>query len=281
MDLNAVIHQTGFFLPWHRLYVQTFEDELRSKCGYDGIHPYWDWTQDAADFYHATIFSNSTYDGIGTWGDPTNDYELFDGGFKDFRLAYPVPHTLRRNYTNQPFLDGSFPAISAAGAPPLPSVSIMMNITFTIGVVDFVVNSATGDYIHFQANLENLPGPHAGPHLILGGDMGGTCPFGLGPPVCVVGMKWSPNDPIFFLHHAMIDKVWYDWQNRDPSNKNLFAGGSVSWQFNPNQSYYEYPTGSPPWLDTNSIIPSDGLWGEISVSEVIDTVGGRLCYIYA
>lgn len=39
------IHYTGQFLPWHRLYVQTFEDELRSKCGYDGVHPYWDWTK--------------------------------------------------------------------------------------------------------------------------------------------------------------------------------------------------------------------------------------------
>ena len=39
------IHNTGFFFPWHRLFVQTFEDELKAKCGYDGAHPYWDWTQ--------------------------------------------------------------------------------------------------------------------------------------------------------------------------------------------------------------------------------------------
>ena len=39
------IHSTGFFLPWHRLFVQTFEDELKSKCGYDGVQPYWDWTR--------------------------------------------------------------------------------------------------------------------------------------------------------------------------------------------------------------------------------------------
>lgn len=39
------IHNTGFFLPWHRQFVQTFEDELRSKCGYDGVQPYWDWTK--------------------------------------------------------------------------------------------------------------------------------------------------------------------------------------------------------------------------------------------
>ena len=38
------IHQTGYFLPWHRLYVQSFEDALRTKCGYKGVQPYWDWT---------------------------------------------------------------------------------------------------------------------------------------------------------------------------------------------------------------------------------------------
>jgi tyrosinase len=24
----------------------------------------------------------------------------------------------------------------------------------------------------------------------------------------------SPNDPIFFLHHCFIDKVWADWQTQ-------------------------------------------------------------------
>ena len=45
----------------------------------------------------------------------------------------------------------------------------------------------------------------------------------------------------------MIDKVWYDWQNRDTSNKNAFAGGTVSWQAG--ASYSEYPTGGPPFLN--------------------------------
>ena len=33
------------FLPWHRYYVQYFEDSLINKCGYTGVSPYWDWTQ--------------------------------------------------------------------------------------------------------------------------------------------------------------------------------------------------------------------------------------------
>lgn len=31
----------------------------------------------------------------------------------------------------------------------------------------------------------------------------------------------------------------------------------------------------------SSLIPSDGLWGDVMISEVMDTVGGKLCYIYA
>ena len=45
-----------------------------------------------------------------------------------------------------------------------------------------------------------------------------------------------------------IDKMWYDWQRRDPSNKNAFGGGSVSSQVDPSQ-FSTYPTGAPPLLN--------------------------------
>jgi len=284
MDLNILIHSTGFFLPWHRLFVQTFEDELKCKCGYDGVQPYWDWTQDTADFYNATIWSDSDYDGLGSWGDPKNDYEIFTGALKDMRVAYPVPHNVRRNFTLQPFL-GAGPAPSNSSnstnsniGPPSPAPSLMVNTTFTSEVVNSTVSSFTGEYIQFQAHVEGFNGPHPGPHVIVGGDLVGSCPFGLASSACNGGPKWSPNDPIFFLHHAMIDKVWYDWQNRDPRNKNVFAGGTVSWQAG--APYAQYPTGGPPFLNTSSPIPGDGLWENTTVGDVLDTVGGRLCYVY-
>ena len=31
---------------------------------------------------------------------------------------------------------------------------------------------------------------------------------------------------------------------------------------------------------TSSIIPGDGLWENITVGDVLDTVGGKLCYVY-
>jgi len=275
MDLNVLIHGTGFFFPWHRLYVQTLEDKMRSECGYDGVQPYWDWTQDTADPYHMTILSDSDYDGLGSWGDPNDDFQVCTGGFKDMMVAYPGPHRVRRNYTL--YIPSDFPI-----PPGLPALdpSPMLNTTYTTEVVNSVLNSPTGDYVTFQTNCEGIAGPHPGPHLILGGEMGGRCPYGLGPPECVIGPRWYPNDPMFFLHHARIDKVWYDWQNLNPKNKKVFAGGSVSWQVDANVSVLQYPTGAPPWLDTSSVIPGDGLWERTTVGDVLDTVGGRLCYVY-
>ena len=143
---------------------------------------------DTADFYHATIFSDSDYDGLGSWGDPNDDFQISTGGFKNLTFAYPIPHRIRRNYTLH-FPPG-FPG--PTGLPPADP-TLMLNTTFTTDVVNSVVSSFTGDYVSFQATLEGIKGPHPGPHLILGGEMGGMCPFGTGPPECVVGPKWSPN----------------------------------------------------------------------------------------
>ena len=46
----------------------------------------------------------------------------------------------------------------------------------------------------------------------------------------------------------MIDKIWYDWQHRDPSNKNAYKGGSVSGVMDPSQAV-AYPAGAPPYLN--------------------------------
>ena len=48
----------------------------------------------------------------------------------------------------------------------------------------------------------------------------------------------------------MIDKMWSDWQNRNPDSASSFSGGSVA--HNANQSdKAKYPTGGPPWLSVS------------------------------
>ncbi|KAI9229521.1 MAG: hypothetical protein DHS80DRAFT_22283 [Piptocephalis tieghemiana] len=97
---------------------------------------------------------------------------LNNGPFAGWTRPYPAPGCLRRGFNL-----GS--AIGSFFAPRLISL-------FT--------SRATG-YDEFRAAIEL--GPHPGPHFGIGQDM--------------TGMN-APADPMFFLHHGYIDKIWYDWQ---------------------------------------------------------------------
>jgi hypothetical protein len=60
------------------------------------------------------------------------------------------------------------------------------------------MTSSTSKYDTFRRLLEATP--HAIVHVAIGGVDGD-----------LTSMQ-SPNDPIFWLHHSFIDKIWYDWQ---------------------------------------------------------------------
>lgn len=34
-----------------------------------------------------------------------------------------------------------------------------------------------------------------------------------------IAVYTSPGDPLFYLHHAQIDRVWWLWQLLDPSTR--------------------------------------------------------------
>jgi tyrosinase len=61
------------------------------------------------------------------------------------------------------------------------------------------VQRYSGSFRGFQALLEGAV--HGGTHNAIGGDMAGP---------------GSPTDPLFWLHHAFIDKLWADWQLSTP-----------------------------------------------------------------
>ena len=53
------------------------------------------------------------------------------------------------------------------------------------------------DYGRFVNTMENGLGLHGHLHMFLGGDM---------------ARMNSPKDPLFYAHHAFIDKLWWEWQ---------------------------------------------------------------------
>jgi tyrosinase len=91
------------------------------------------------------------------------------------------------------------------------------------------------DFRDFSNQLQDV---HDGIHGWVGGDMGsiGTSAF----------------DPVFWAHHAMIDRIWYLWQLRHGVNnipveyldKALFPGYTVQQILDVHALGYEYATGA-------------------------------------
>ncbi|KAF7357739.1 Di-copper centre-containing protein [Mycena venus] len=277
MDLNHRIHFTGLFLPWHRWYLHLFEQKLRNRCGYQGPLPYWDWTKDAADFYESPFFKDShPKSGVGGWGDASTQYRVLDGGFSassSFQLSYPFPHTLRRNFTLFPDLELVFPVPVLGWNRTRPA-----NASFTKPVVESLIDDFLGDYKGFQVRIDGVEGPHVNVHVIIGGDLAGACPSDA-PAGCIPGPTFSPNDPLFFLHHAMVDRIWFKWQKKHKLNKYAFEGGSVQ-RLETASAFSLYPNGGPPYLGLDSELPTDGLSATFTVADMISTTEGPLCYVY-
>ena len=107
-------------------------------------------------------------------------------------------------------------------------------------------------------------------------DMTGYCSNGATPPDCYAGPKWTPNDPLFFMHHGvrivpatsvsgfhssyhvvvqMVDKIWYDWQQKSIKSQYSYGGGSVT-ALPSYVNFTQFPTGLPPYLNVGSKWPS-------------------------
>ncbi|CAE6340562.1 unnamed protein product [Rhizoctonia solani] len=265
MNLNPLIHLTGLFLPFHRLYVHEWTNALRTKCGYKGVAPYWAWEHDSADFEHSSIWDPNPVYGLGGFGDPNDDNIVKDGGL-NITLVYPVKHKLRRNY--QPF-----PFFGLPGSEPIPS-----NITFTPTEVKALLSQPEGNFTAFQGYVEQFIGMHGAIHGSTGGDLAGLCPAGSNSSNCPFdgAPTFSSNEPMFFLHHGNVDRLWWLWQEKSRNNKFAFHGGSIQ-----NVSAIDqYPNGMPPWLAITDLIPGAGMFKSVSINDVLDTRRYPLCYVY-
>lgn len=77
----------------------------------------------------------------------------------------------------------------------------------------------------------------------------------------------------------MVDKVWYDWQKSRTANFWAFHGGTIQ-AFDNSTINGEYPNGLPPFMDFNTTMPTDGMYAEDTIYNMMNTTGGTLCYVY-
>jgi tyrosinase len=188
-------HGGPAFLPWHREYLRRLETALRSVDPRVAL-PYWNWG--LGDLSETTsLFADDRIGPMGSGG--ASGFDVATGYFalnpNQFNpLGWSIRAELRplgeALQRNQTLNTG-------AGWPTPTSVANVL---------------AQGAFHLFRPALEG--GPHHNPiHGRVGRDMGDMT---------------SPNDPIFFLHHCQVDRIWAKWQVDHPGSANynpLGTGG--------------------------------------------------------
>jgi tyrosinase len=80
------------------------------------------------------------------------------------------------------------------------------------------------------------------------------------------------SDPVFFLHHTQIDRLWYLWQQEDPEARYTdYSGIKTQDQFDGT---------IPPPSSIDDVLPMLGLADDLTVKDVMSTTVGPFCYSY-
>lgn len=211
MYRNAA-HRGPAFLPWHRYFLLMLESELR-KVDDSVTIPYWDWTQEPS-YTNSPVWVDDFLGGNGDSGDddkvknskfltpdkwvlkvgpnpdgsPNVSYLQRRFGEQKGPFGH-INHTLpTRADIDQCLRLGAYDLAPWIGSPYIDSFRNRLE-----GWVTKAGDTRVGNYRIQHEGTQN----HNRVHVWVGGSMRSPS---------------SPNDPLFFLHHCYIDKLWGDWQ---------------------------------------------------------------------
>ena len=233
-----MVHAGPMFLPWHREFLRRFEDALREVSGKPITVPYWDWTDPESvnpDNPHS-VFRD---DFMGGSGSPSEEYAVTTGPFRkgEWTLnvhpegAFWAPSKtvyLTRNLGNVSTLPTKAEVGEAFGAAEydVPPFNLTSDRRRSFR------NALEGEFAAYTmaCGADGWMGPHPSDpgtpgtsnrftlHNMVHNWVGGAISQG-DPRTARRGtmrLSTSPNDPVFFLHHANVDRLWSEWQARHP-----------------------------------------------------------------
>jgi tyrosinase len=112
----------------------------------------------------------------------------------------------------------AFPSWLLGFTPTVNLISGPHTVTRNIGVFAVLPNAAAvaaamanGTFNPFASALE---GVHNSGHVWVDGSMG--------------GISTAPTDPVFWMHHAEIDRIWAEWQEANPGQNPPLAGAAAT-----------------------------------------------------
>ncbi|ETS86478.1 hypothetical protein PFICI_00306 [Pestalotiopsis fici W106-1] len=255
-SLNTEIHFVANFLPWHRWFVQLHENLLRTECGYTGVQPYWDWSidADAVNTINSPVFDAAT--GFGGDGKRTGSgvpgFErcVIDGPFANTNLTLAMgwpdmntPGNRLHCFTRE--FNGGLGNDENGD----PIIGDMQAGAYNSKTMNTIYGFDT--FAQMASMLEGLP--HAQIHSIIFGDMGPAT---------------SPNEPLFFLHHANVDRAWAKWQGRNATRLADYTGF-----VDQDDTIPASLTDAMPIMELGDTEPV--------VQDYMDIQAGPLCYTYS
>jgi tyrosinase len=175
-------HQSWYFWPWHRAYLHTFEDILLDWIKSQNGPPDW-----ALPYWN---YSNKKDPNATKIPDAFLAETLSDGSKNPLFVKYRYGKSVRPDkvdLTNR-IADHDF-----TGDGP----------SYGVGGPDTGFSLSGTD----EGLVEALP--HDAVHVEVGGRNS-----------LMTATETAGLDPIFWLHHANIDRIWEVWLNRDSTNKN-------------------------------------------------------------
>ncbi|KAI8612372.1 hypothetical protein BC830DRAFT_1083412 [Chytriomyces sp. MP71] len=190
-DNADAIHMSPLFWPWHRAFLYEFETELRTIDPTVSI-PLWDWATDAQHPLRNT-------DLLGPAGAGSRNPRR--GGHRVACLADGFAAGWRGvggNCLSRVYEDG----VNWEGYDTLAPV-VLKSPSFRA----------------FRGIAENC---HNDVHVGIGGDLTEQRPPG--PIGTMTDITLSPNDPLFWMHHAFVDYLWWRWQQAHPLKANDYDG---------------------------------------------------------
>jgi tyrosinase len=219
---NKCQHGTWFFLPWHRMYLGFFEQMVRAAVVKLGGPA--DWTLPYCN-YSDTSNANA---------------RALPPSFREPKLPDGSPNPL---FVIQGIGIPRAPGVNAGKVAVVPPRDVDLTDclaeTFfspgtdtTVGDLGFG-GPATGPnhdaQVFGQNSVESVP--HNAIHVDIGGEWtkGGKKIDGW-----MINPDTAALDPIFWLHHANIDRLWSVWNrisasNTDPAGSVNVGGRSVTW----------------------------------------------------
>ncbi|CAJ1337485.1 unnamed protein product [Effrenium voratum] len=203
------------FMTWHSAFILEFENALLSVDSTIGALPYWDSTVTSPSIFSETYFGSAPGTGSGS--------QVVDGVF----LNWPIKSSFSLsdyNPTGSSPYTGS-PTGMLRGSTNNNANAMMTRFgsgTYSFGANEFwICANLDGFWYDWYKCVEGdatVTGSfHGGPHGQVGGSSGGNS-GDFEDPIT------SPNDPLFFFHHAGVDRSMRWWMLQNAAKRSTFYG---------------------------------------------------------